>query len=230
MSAVDTRPLPLRPTTGPARRWAARTVAVTGPAFVAVVIVQAAVRDGFSLADHPLSLLALGPGGSVQIAAFVVAGAVFAAAGLAVSRTALPRASLWPARLIGVFGICLLLSGVFPADPANGYPAGADDAATWVGAVHSAAAGIGGLALVAVATVAARRHVRSGERRAGVVAGVVAASSLILGAAGSGTGDFRIAFVGGAIAWVWASIYLADQLVPGPADSQQPHAERAEAL
>ncbi len=230
MSALDTRPLPVRPATEPARRWVAWTVAATGPAFAAVVIVQAVVRDGFSLADHPLSLLSLGPGGDVQTAAFMVAGVVFAVAGLAVSRTARPGASSWSARLIGVFGICLLLSGVFPADPANGYPDGADDATTWVGAVHNAAAGIGGLALVAAATVAARRRFRRGERRSGIVAGVVAASSLILGAVGSGTGDFRIAFVGGAIAWIWASIDLAHQLLNDPADDQRLLAERSVAL
>jgi hypothetical protein len=35
-----------------------------------------------------------------------------------------------------------------------------------------------------------------------------AVASLILGSAGSGLTDFRLAFVGGAIAWLWTSLEI----------------------
>ena len=37
----------------------------------------------------------------------------------------------------------------------------------------------------------------------------VAVTSLLLGVVGSATGDFRVAFVSGAVAWLWASASLA---------------------
>jgi hypothetical protein len=48
--------------------------AFAGPLFVAVVVIQALTRNGYDLAEHPLSLLTLGDFGWIQSANFVVAG------------------------------------------------------------------------------------------------------------------------------------------------------------
>lgn len=48
--------------------------AAAGPVFVTVTGLQVLTRDGFDLARHPISLLALGDVGWVQTAAFVLAG------------------------------------------------------------------------------------------------------------------------------------------------------------
>ncbi|HEV2894210.1 MAG TPA: DUF998 domain-containing protein, partial [Actinomycetota bacterium] len=50
---------------------------VAGPLFLAIGLTQAFTRDGFDLSRHPLSLLSLGDLGWVQIANFVVTGALF---------------------------------------------------------------------------------------------------------------------------------------------------------
>lgn len=210
MSAPDSSTSPV-PVVRRSRRWSA-TVALAGPAFALVVIVQAATRSGFSLAEQPLSLLALGPGGYIQTAAFFAAGALFTVGAIACERTMPSTARRSPARLVGLFGICLIVAGLFPADPAYGYPVGADDATTWTGAVHNAAAGIGGLALVVAAALASLQQRRAQQPRRAIVSGTVAAASLLIGAIGSATGAFHVAFASGAIAWIWASLYLAHEL------------------
>ena len=55
---------------------------------------RAAVREGFDLTRHPLSLLALGEGGWVQVATFVVSGAMVLAASAGLARE--PEALLGP--------------------------------------------------------------------------------------------------------------------------------------
>ena len=52
---------------------------VAGPLFVLVGLVQVLTREGFDLTRHPLSLLALGDLGWIQIANFIVAGVLMLA-------------------------------------------------------------------------------------------------------------------------------------------------------
>ncbi|WP_193596914.1 DUF998 domain-containing protein [Microbacterium sp. YJN-G] len=51
-------------------------LAVTGPLWAAVSLIQAFTRPGFDLSRHPLSMLSLGDLGWLQIANFIVAGAL----------------------------------------------------------------------------------------------------------------------------------------------------------
>jgi hypothetical protein len=59
---------------------------VAGPLFLVVWFVQAMVRDGFDPHRHPISLLALGGAGWVQIANFVLAGSLFIACAVGMRR------------------------------------------------------------------------------------------------------------------------------------------------
>ena len=60
--------------------------------FVAVFVLEGAVREGYRPLRHPVSSLALGPRGWIEAANFTVAGTLFlgGAAGLA-------GAAMWPA-------------------------------------------------------------------------------------------------------------------------------------
>src|SRR5688500_8785847 len=49
---------------------------IAGPVFLTVTMVQAITRRGFDLSRHPVSLLSLGDFGWLQIANFVVTGAL----------------------------------------------------------------------------------------------------------------------------------------------------------
>ena len=50
--------------------------AISGPLFIVVVLIQAALRPGFDLRVHLISLLSLGDFGFVQIANFALCGAL----------------------------------------------------------------------------------------------------------------------------------------------------------
>jgi hypothetical protein len=139
-----------------------RAGTVAGPLFLVVAIGQAAVRDGFDPARHPVSLLSLGDLGWLQIANFTLAGLLYlaGAAGLRMVLTDGPGA-VWGPRLIGVLGAALVLGGLFPPDPALGFPPGTPDGRpdtmSFHGTVHAFAPAFGFFALGAACFVFARR-------------------------------------------------------------------------
>ena len=113
---------------------------VAGPLFAASFLVQGAVRDDYDPMRHPVSSLALGPAGWVQVATFLAAGVltVAFAAGLRRSLRPGPGAIAGPV-LIAVWGAGLVGAGVFVTDPVSGYPAGTPpvaDPPSWHGLLH----------------------------------------------------------------------------------------------
>jgi hypothetical protein len=73
---------------GTPKAWTRRLLrcgVAAGPAFMAVFLLEGAVRDGYRPLRHPVSSLALGPRGWIQAGNFALTGALFlaAAAGLA---------------------------------------------------------------------------------------------------------------------------------------------------
>ena len=102
--------------------------ATAGPLFVAVFTLESATRDGYDWRRHPVSGLALGPGGWVQVANFTVCGALLAAGALGLWRglddgdPAL-RTRVGTA-LVALTGAGLFLAGVFTTAAVSGYPPG----------------------------------------------------------------------------------------------------------
>lgn len=90
--------------------------------FVVVFLVDGATRPGYHPVRHPVSALALGSRGWVQTGNFVLCGAA-----IALGAIALGRLGVFLALAIGVFGLALIASGVFPMDPMRGYPPGTPD-------------------------------------------------------------------------------------------------------
>jgi len=90
--------------------------------FVAVVLIEGALRSGYNPVYHTGSELELGERGWIQRANFFVVGlGMFAfAAGI---NQALD--TLIGAVLLAIFGFGLFISGVFAPDPVRGYPPGA---------------------------------------------------------------------------------------------------------
>jgi hypothetical protein len=145
---------------------------VAGPLFLGTWLAQALTREGFDLTRHPLSLLALGDGGWIQIANFVVTGALFVgcAAGLRRALGAEPGGA-WGPRLIGAFGVGLIVAGVFVTDAGAGFPAGAPAGApvmSWHGLLHELGYLVAMLSWTAAAVVFARRFGVLGQRGAAV--------------------------------------------------------------
>lgn len=89
--------------------------------FFLVATVESLARPGFNLAKHAVSMLSLGDRGWVMIATFIVSGVL----------TMLFSAGVWRAMgtvaaplLLGLYGLGLVMAGVFPAPAALGFPPG----------------------------------------------------------------------------------------------------------
>lgn len=140
---------------------------IAGPVYVVAVAVQAATRDGFDPTRHAASQLANGDLGWIQIATFLVTGAMTIAAAVGIRRAlGAGRSSVWISGLIGGYGAALVIAGFFRADPSDGFPPGTPAGVgepTWHGMVHFAVAGLGFICLVAACFVLAARFARSGE-------------------------------------------------------------------
>lgn len=182
---------------------------IAGPVFVVTVAVQALTREGFDLTRHPLSLLAVGEGGWVQTANFLLAGVLSLGFAVGVGRTlrsgAAHIAGPW---LLAVFGLGLVIGGLFTADPGMGFPAGAPagipETLTVHGMIHAIAPPLAFLALIAACIVFARRFAREGRRGAAAWSVAAAIGCLVLTApVGPGT-SVRL-FLGIALAFAWLS-------------------------
>lgn len=136
---------------------------VAGPLFVGVTGAQALTRSGFDFRRHGISLLALGPGGWIQVANFVVAGALSVGFGVGVRRL-LGRGPAAP--LVWGYGAGLVVTGLFLVDPGAGFPVGTLDAVgpmSWHGAVHAVAPPFAFACLAGLCVVFARWFARSGR-------------------------------------------------------------------
>jgi hypothetical protein len=183
-----------------------------GPIFTSVVVVQLLTLDGFDIMHHPISLLTLGTAGWVQIANFIVAGLLCCAlaAGLTRVLTTGPG-STWVARLIALFGVGLVVGGVFIPDPALGYPVGTPDAIpesfTWHAMIHAGAPPLAFTALVLAALVVARRFRTAGRRdwaRYSAFSGLVALT--ITAWPDLGTTSWRLA-IGVVVGFTWLTAF-----------------------
>lgn len=185
---------------------------LAGPFYVLVSVVQAVTRRGFDLAHHDWSLLANGSLGWIQIANLVLSGAMVLAAAVGMHRAlAGTPGCRWVPRLVGGYGVGLVLAGAFVADPANGFPVGtpAGKAAdvSWHGLLHLAAGGLGFLCLIAGCLVFARRCLRLGQRGWALysaLSGVLFLASFAGITSGSSSAPVVLGFTAGVlIAWAW---------------------------
>ncbi|HLO35951.1 MAG TPA: DUF998 domain-containing protein [Candidatus Deferrimicrobium sp.] len=103
---------------------------VLGPLlFVAVFVIDGAMRAGYDPLRHQVSYLSLGEGGWVQVASFLATGALVLAFAIGLRRALGdgPGAVGAPVS-IAVVGAGLLVAGAFPTVPAFGFPPGTPDA------------------------------------------------------------------------------------------------------
>ncbi|MBB2942524.1 hypothetical protein FB565_002237 [Actinoplanes lutulentus] len=183
MPTNATTPLTTTSTTPGAGAGAGTTFGVTdfrraalvaaGPLWAAVSLGQVATRDGFDLSRHPLSLLSTGSLGWIQIANFILAGALLligasASAGGGAMAGGGAAAGRWAPRLVRISGIGMIAAGMLVMDPGSGFPAGTPDTVpttmTWHALGHMAAGSITFAALIAACYVLARRYAAAGSR------------------------------------------------------------------
>ncbi len=178
---------------------------IAGPLYLVVGLVQAYTRDGFDLSRHPFSMLSLGEGGWIQITNFVVSGLLYVLCALGMRRVSSIGVSL----LYGCIGVGLIGGGVFVADPALGFPAGAPsgqpEVTSWHSNLHFVAFVLGFGSLIALFVVLAKRFAADGRPGWAWYSVASGLAFLALGGLGMGVGDFRIMTVGVVAGWGWAS-------------------------
>ncbi|WP_433129871.1 DUF998 domain-containing protein [Micromonospora sp. CA-240977] len=143
--------------------------AAAGPLFLVVAAAQVLTRDGFDLSRQPLSLLALGDLGWIQIANFVLTGLLALAGAVGLRRTLRGEpGGTWGPTLIAVHGLGLVIGGVLVSDPSMGWPAGAPqgapDTLSWHAVGHGVGAGLAFGSLPIACLVFARTWWRAGQR------------------------------------------------------------------
>jgi Protein of unknown function (DUF998) len=120
MTTTDCPPLPLRIT-----KSLLGYGVIAGPIYVLAVAGQMATRDGFDPTRHAASQLANGDFGWIQIATFLITGAMTIAAAVGVRRAlGTGRIAAWASPLLGAYGAGLVVAGIFRADPSDGFPPG----------------------------------------------------------------------------------------------------------
>jgi hypothetical membrane protein len=184
---------------------------IAGPLFVATATLQIITRDGFDLRRHPISLLSVGEHGWINVTNFVLAGvlSILFSIGLARVLTDGP-ASRWGPRFCALFGVGLVIGGVFRADPALGFPPGAPEGVpehlTTHAMIHAIAPPLSFLSLIAACLVIARRFAADGLRRAALLTRIVAAICLVLSVPVGPGFSIRL-FVAVALAFAWVAVY-----------------------
>lgn len=208
MTTADCPPLPVRIT-----KSLLGYGVIAGPIYVLAVAGQMAMRDGFDPTRHAASQLANGEWGWIQIATFLVTGAMTIAAAVGVRRALGPgRLSAWGSGLLGVFGAGLVVAGIFRADPSDGFPPGTPPGmgdVSWHGLAHFMVAGIGFACLVAACFVLATWFARNGLASLAWfsrITGVVFAGSFMALSSGSGGAAAILVFTAAVVlVWVWLS-------------------------
>lgn len=155
---------------------------IAGPVYVVASLTQALLRDGFDLSRHAWSQLALGGPGWIQVVNFVLTGLMTIAASIGLRRALRTGpAAAWSPGLLAVFGLSLIVAGVFRVDPAGGFPADLPQATTISGpaTVHLLAGAIGFACLAASLLVLARRLSREGSGRLATACRIVAPAFLV---------------------------------------------------
>ncbi|MEU4539741.1 DUF998 domain-containing protein [Streptosporangium sp. NPDC023825] len=201
----------------PATRVLLACSVAAAPLFAVVSMAQAFTREGFDLTRHPLSMLATGDLGWLQIANFLLSGAltVAGAAGLRRVMRGTPGGT-WAPRLILVNGVMTAAAGVFVLDPGDGFPAGTPLGQTgtlsWHAFMHLVAGSIAFTALIAACFVLGRHFSRAGRpgfAAASRFSGLVFALGDGWAMSGGPAGSLTLA-VGAITAMVWIAVVAAD--------------------
>ena len=200
---------------------------VAGPLFTILWIIESVTRANYNPLRHPVSSLALGDSGWMQVANFMVAGLLMVAFALGL-RLALrsQRGSTWGPLLVAIWGIGLLGAGIFVTDPVSGYPPGTPAVLlnpTAHGALHDQISVVGFLALTAACFVFTYRFARQGERGwafYSAVTGILFPVGIVLASAAFSQNQSLVAFGGllqritVTIGWTWLTLLAVHLLKP----------------
>jgi hypothetical protein len=149
-----------------ARRQAAQLACgiAAGPILLGATLLDGATRAGYDPFRHGVSQLTSGERGWLARAAFVACGILIAVFARGAERAGDPGGT-WGPRLLGATAAGLVLAGLFPTDPALGYPPHEAEGTSLAGAIHQ----LGGFllfgGLIGAAFSSGRHFARSSRPR-----------------------------------------------------------------
>jgi Protein of unknown function (DUF998) len=159
---------------------------VAGPFYVVVGVSLGLTRPDFDFTKHGLSLLMLDDHGWIQRANLTLSAVMVLAAAYGIMRTIRNGRGLAMSILTGTYGVCMILSAIFPPDPVKGFPAGSDGGSfSTSGVLHMVFGAVGFSALAGATFVYARWSRDRDEKsrsRLGVVCGTVTLIGFLGGA------------------------------------------------
>ena len=183
-----------------------------GPIYIALGLFQIAIRPGFDITRHALSLLSNGNLGWIQISNFLITGALLIAGAMGLQSGLLSGSGRkWAPRMLVLYGAGLICAGVFRADPALGFPPGTPlthNPMSWHGKMHFVAGTVGFIGLIASCFILANRFRGSsqiGWSAYSLITGIVfltAFAAIASGSQGLTVVYFSLAVV---LSFVWLS-------------------------
>lgn len=139
------------------------------PVFYGLALFQLLIRPDFDIRVLPISFLSLGELGWIQVANFIITGglALACAYGLrGILRG--EKAGTWGPILVGLYGLGMIMAGLFRPDPIPGVSPGVDAgttvAMTVSGALHMVGFFLAFPSLIAACFVFTRRFLASGQK------------------------------------------------------------------
>lgn len=160
-----------------------------------VIAIDGATRPGYDAWHHGVSQLVLGELGWLERLVYVFCGLL--TVGLAVRARQLlasgPGAK-WGPRFLAAVGVGLVVAGVFPTDPALGYPVGEPTTVSTAGRLHQFGGTLLFVGLVGACLALSRRFARNG--RTGWRVYSAATGVLVLGSALAAGIVYRLETVG----------------------------------
>src|SRR6201991_2086209 len=188
MTTTDCPPLPVRIT-----KSLLGYGVIAGPIYVIAAAAQMFTREGYDPTRHAVSQLSNGDLGWIQIANFLVTGAMTIAAAVGVRRAlGAGRLSALASGLLGAYGAGVVAAGIFRADPSDGFPPGTPPGmgeVSWHGMAHFMVAGLAFVCLVAACFVMGAWFARAGLGSwawFSRITGAVVAGSFLALSSGSG--------------------------------------------
>lgn len=179
----------------------------SSPVFYALAALQLALRPGYDIRTQPISFLALGELGWIQVANFLLTGALALAGAIGLRRALRgQRGGTAGPILAGLYGIGMIGAGLFGPDPLPAPGQAPQMSAT--GAVHMAAFLVSFLSLIAACFVLARRFSAVGKRGWALYSIVSALLAPVLVAASMANPSWVGVIVGGAglVLFGWFSL------------------------
>ena len=189
---------------------------LAGPLYIILGLLQMAIRPGFDITRHSLSLLASGDLGWIQTLNFLVTGLLLIAGAVGMKRALQSGpGNRWAPRMLGLYGLGLIGASIFSADPALGFPPGTpleNNPVSWHGLLHFVTGTIGFIGFIAACFIFARRTKslqKPGWAWYSLITGILFLASFV-GIASGSKGPFSIVFaLAVVLGFIWISTLLS---------------------